>query len=116
MARERGKGSVYLLFSDLNAKYRFRAARFVQGKGYIPVYPTIMGDFFAIKEDRRKAIENSTALVRKCEEVWIFGGVDAGMQDQLTFARKAGKKVRHFLILTGEFWEREMEPAQKASG
>ncbi len=90
------KGSAYMLFNEQSAKYRFRAAKFAQEAGYVPVYPTIHGDFFKIKQDLRKAKDSRGEMIRKCDEVWVFGSLNASMWDQLNFARSLEKTVRSF--------------------
>jgi len=103
------KGSVYLLFNEANSKYRFRAAKFVMGKGFSPLYPSIEGDLFTVKTDRKKAVDSRTNLIRKSNEIWVFGEINATMWDLINYAKNLKKRVRHFYVLDGQFWEKEEE-------
>lgn len=101
------KGAIYLLFNDLNARYRFRAARFVQEQGFVPMYPTIVTDFFEVKNGSRgRGVDERTEILRKAEQVWVFGEISATMSDQITSARKLGKEVRYFSVDNGSFREK----------
>ena len=97
---------VYLLFSGITSQYRFRAAKFAQGKGFVPTYPSIAGDFFAIKSPLKRGVDERTLLIKKCDEVWVFGDVSASMASQITTAKHMGKSVRFFGVTKGEFWPR----------
>ena len=101
------KGTVFILFNDLNSRYRFRATKFVQGSGYIPVYPAIVGDFFEVNQKKPRGVDEKDRMIRKSDEMWVFGAVNSSMQDQIDLARRLRKKLRFFYVLNGQFWENE---------
>ena len=35
------------------------------------------------------------SLLAVCDEVWVFGDISAGMQQEITEAKKLGKRVRY---------------------
>jgi len=102
---QKRKGSVYILFNDQSSKFRFRAARFVQDSGYVPVYSTIMGDFFGIRQCPRKAKDSVVDMIRKCDHLWVFGKPNATMHDHINYAKSLGKGVKHFRVAPNEFIE-----------
>lgn len=106
------KKSAYLLFSEFDNRYRFKAARFAQAQGYIPTYPTIAADFFGAMSDTRS---NREDLVRKCDEMWIFGKINASMYDQVVNAKRLGKAVRFFHVFEGQFLEDDHDTILKES-
>ena len=99
------KLSAYLLINEQDSQFRFRATRFAQERGYVPVYPTIMGDFFDIKQNPRKAKDNRITLIRKSHEIWVFGDLSASMWDLVNYSISIGKKIRHFSIKSGKIIE-----------
>lgn len=99
------KSSVYLLYNTSNSKFRFRAARFIQDLGFVPVYSTIMTDFFGMKQDPRKAKDSRSSLIRKCEHVWVFGEINATMWDQINYAKSINKQIKYYDILPNSFKE-----------
>jgi len=98
-----------MLFSDLNSRYRFRAAKFVLGQGYVPTYPKIVGDFFTVENTvpRSRGTDERANLIKKCDQVWVFGQPNASMQTQIELAKNQGKAIKHFMVLNGQFWEKE---------
>ena len=105
------KGTVFILFNDLNSRYRFRAAKFVQGSGYVPVYPAIVGDFFEVNQKKFRGVDEKDQMIRKADEMWVFGAVNSSMQDQIELALRLKKKLRFFYVLNGQFWEKDQPQA-----
>jgi len=101
------KKTVYILFNELDSRWRFKATRFVQDQGFVPTYPTIVTDFFESIESKRA---QASDLIRKCDEVWIFGKVNASMHEQMVTARNMEKIVKFFTVYKGEFLEDNAEP------
>lgn len=101
------KRAVYILFNEMNSRYRFRATKFVMDHGFIPLYPTIVGDFFDIPE--RIRTPDRDRLLRQADEIWVFGDANTSMQGQITLARRLGKKVKHFQVHAGQFLEKEKQ-------
>lgn len=97
------KGTVYILFNGPDSSYRFRAAKFVQEQGYVPVYPAIMNDFFGVRKKNPKGMDERVMLVKKADQLWVFGKVTAAMLELITLAKNSGKQVRGFSIDNGEF-------------
>lgn len=99
------RGSAYLLFNGINSKYRFRATKFAIGKGFKPVYPSIIGDFFDVKQDKRKENYKTNGLIKNCKQVWVFGKPNASVWDHINFAKKFNKDIRFFKIEKDKFEE-----------
>ena len=109
------KRAVYILFNEMNSQYRFRATRFVMDQGHIPLYPTMVGDFFNLDRplhsvsgmsDRVRPPDRDRML-RQADEVWVFGDPSTSMQTQITLARRLGKPVKQFQVHLGGFLEKE---------
>lgn len=105
---EKKKSAVYILLNDMNAQYRFRATKFVLENSCIPMYPSIAKDFFDVKEEKgSRGTDEKSNLIRKCDQIWVFGDVNASMHDQIVLAKHLRKKVRKFSVVNGQFVEKD---------
>jgi len=107
MLKAKRKGAVYLLFNDINSRYRFRAAKFTLEKGFVPTYPAMIQDFFEMRGEGKKGMDSRASLMRKCDQLWVFGDISASMWDQINTAKHQGKQVKYFRVYGGEFVEME---------
>lgn len=67
--------------------------------GYMPVashllYPEILND--NDPDERELGLLFGLALLRMCDEVWVFGEVSEGMAKEIEEAKKLNKKLRMF--------------------
>ncbi|MBI4182148.1 MAG: hypothetical protein HY520_04240 [Candidatus Aenigmarchaeota archaeon] len=106
------KGTVYILFNELESRYRFKAAKFVLDAGFVPTYPSMVGDFFD-SVSRVKRVDKDD-LIRKCDELWVFGRLTATMQGQVSLAKRMGKPVKVFQVYGGQFIEELARARSKA--
>ena len=45
--------------------------------------------------ERELGLMFGLSLLAVCDEVWVFGEVSSGMQQEITEAKKLGKRVRY---------------------
>ena len=85
---------------EANVTAARRYSRFTLFYGALPMtphllYPQFMDD--TEPEEREMALHICLYWLDKCEELWIFGDViTSGMNREIAFAKKAGKRIRHF--------------------
>ena len=48
--------------------------------------------------DRDSVREGNNNLVKRCDEIWVFGAVSNGVLAEIQIAKERGKKVRYFAI------------------
>ena len=85
-------------------KWNIRNARryslYAIGQGVVPVTPHLMYTQYlddADPEHRAMAMECGISLLRRCSEIWVFGGrVSGGMRREIAFARRHNIAVRYF--------------------
>lgn len=82
---------------DRNVKAAIGYSQIVIEKGYMPVvshlmYPQILDD--NDPEERRLGLSFGLALLRVCDEVWVFGEVSEGMAQEIREARRLQKRIR----------------------
>ena len=73
--------------------------RRVISEGYMPVashllYPQILND--DDPEERNLGLLFGLALLRMCDEVWVFGEVSSGMAQEIEEAKRLKKPLRYF--------------------
>ena len=84
---------------ERNAALAISYCRRVIEKGYMPVashllYPQILND--SIPEERELGLLFGLALLRMCDEVWVFGKISSGMAQEIEEAKRLKKPLRYF--------------------
>lgn len=85
---------------ERNLENARRYSRFAVDSGMIPVAPHLLFPQFlddANDEERQLGIFFGLVLLRKCEELWVFGTrYSKGMRAEIAKARKHGMPIRFF--------------------
>ena len=89
---------------DKNVAAAIRYCRYVIEKGFMPVashllYPRILDD--SDPAERELGLLFGLALLRDCDEVWVFGPVSAGMVGEMEEAKRLDKPVRYVKEVDG---------------
>lgn len=83
-----------------NTKRALDYCRIAAKQDVVPIAPhTIFTQFLddCDPEQRRIGMKMGVALLKRCEELWVFGDViSAGMRSEITVAVKHGIPVRYF--------------------
>ena len=58
------------------------------------LYPQILND--NIPEERELGLMFGLALLRTCDEVWVFGSVTSGVAREIEEAKRLKKQIRYF--------------------
>lgn len=82
---------------DANVKAAISYCRLVIDKGYMPIashllYPQILND--NDPEERELGIMFCLALLRDCDEVWVFGELSPGVAREIEEARRLNKRLK----------------------
>lgn len=88
--------SMYTGDIDVNTKNAVSFCRQVIAEGYMPVashllYPQMLND--NNPAERELGMMFGLALMRMCDEVWVFGSVSSGMAQEIEEAKKLNKKL-----------------------
>lgn len=74
---------------------------YVLRQGCIPVNPFRIFDYFLSDRVDRNLIRNgNNEMIKRCDELWVFGNVSDGVLFEIYMCRKMGKTVRFFNIAT----------------
>ena len=82
---------------DTNVKNAIRYCRLVIDRGYMPIashllYPRILRDDDPV--ERELGMLFGLALLRDCDEVWVFGKVSPGVAREIEEAKRLQKRIR----------------------
>lgn len=93
------KPLVYTAMSKHLFYYRMFISVFVLEKGCVPLNPFMVFDYFLLDSvDRDLVREGNNNLVKRCDEVWVFGSISNGVLAEIQIANELNKKVRYFEI------------------
>lgn len=84
---------------DANVAAAISYCRRVIDEGYMPIashllYPQILND--NNPEERELGLMFGLALLRLCDEVWVFGSVSQGVAREIEEAKRLKKRLRYF--------------------
>lgn len=72
---------------------------FVLENGGVPLNPFMVFDYFLLDAvDRDLVREGNNNLVKRCDEIWVFGAASNGVLAEIQIANEQGKIVRFFAI------------------
>lgn len=90
---------VYSACSKHYFYFRQYISKFVLDKGCVPLNPFMIFEYFMLDTVERDVVRNANNnLVRKSDEVWVFGPVSDGVLAEIVLAKKKGKPVKYFKI------------------
>ena len=96
---QKDKPLVYTAMSKHLFYYRMFISAFVLEQGGVPLNPFMIFDYFLLDTvDRDLVREGNNNLVKRCDEIWIFGTVSNGVLAEIQIANGQGKTVRYFAI------------------
>ena len=90
---------VYTAMSKHLFYFRMFISVFVLERGGVPLNPFMIFDYFMLDAvDRDIVREGNNNLVKRCDELWVFGAVSNGVLVEIQIANEQGKPVRYFAI------------------
>ncbi len=93
------KPLVYTAMSKHLFYYRMHISKFVLENGGVPLNPFMIFDYFLLDSvDRNLVREGNNNIVKKSEELWVFGNVSNGVLAEIQIAKKMKKPVKYFKI------------------
>lgn len=93
------KPLVYTAMSKHLFYYRMHISKFVLEQGGVPLNPFMIFDYFLLDSvDRDSIREGNNNLVKRADELWVFGTVSNGVLAEIKIAKKMEKPVKYFKI------------------
>jgi hypothetical protein len=96
---QKDKPLVYTALSKHLFYYRMFISKFVLEQGGVPLNPFMVFDYFLLDSvDRDLVREANNVVVKRSDEVWVFGAVSNGVLAEIKIAKDMGRTVRYFAI------------------
>lgn len=90
---------IYTALSKHLFYFRSHISKFVFDNSGIPVNVFMMFDYFLLDTVERDVIRGSDQkLLKRCDEVWVFGAVSNGVLVEILTAKQLGHTIRYFKV------------------
>jgi hypothetical protein len=97
---QKDKPLVYTAMSKHLFYFRMHISSFVLENGGVPLNPFMVFDYFLQDTvDRDLVREGNNNLVKRSDELWIFGPVSNGVLAEVQIANENNKPVRYFAVV-----------------
>jgi hypothetical protein len=74
-------------------------SKYVLENGGVPLNPFMIFDYFLLDCVGRDLVrEGNNNLVKRCDELWVFGSVSNGVLAEIKIAKSMGKVIGYFSI------------------
>jgi 8-oxo-dGTP pyrophosphatase MutT (NUDIX family) len=99
LALRQDKNLIYTAMSKHYFYYRMFVSKFVLERAAVPLNPFMIFDYFLLDTiDRNVIREANNNLVKKADEIWVFGPISNGVLAEIQIAKGLNKRVRFFKI------------------
>lgn len=106
------KKLVYTALSKKFFYFRYHIVKYVLEQGMVPLNPFTSFDYFLLDTVERDCVRSANnTLVRRADELWVFGDVSDGVLAEIQQAKQQAKPTRYFKIVESRFIE-EIQLAQ----
>ena len=90
---------MYTAMSKHYFYYRMFISSFVLEAGGVPLNPFMIFDYFLHDGvDRDLVREGNNNIVKRADEIWVFGPVSNGVLAEIQIAKQLEKPIRYFAI------------------
>ncbi len=94
---------IYTAISKHYFYFRQHISKFVLEHNCVPLNPFMIFEYFMLDTVDRDLIRNANNnLVKKADELWVFGPVSDGVLAEIRLAKKLSKPIRYFKIIKSE--------------
>jgi hypothetical protein len=93
------KSLIYTAMSKHLFYYRMYISKFVLENGGVPLNPFMIFDYFLLDSvDRDLVRGGNNNLVKRADEIWVFGAVSNGVLAEIKIAKELKKTIKYFKI------------------
>lgn len=90
---------IFAAMSKRNFYLREHIIKFILEQGFTPTCAFMMFSYFLLDTvERRKLIRANNDLIKRSDELWVFGEISSGVQKEIDLAKSLGQKVKYFEI------------------
>ena len=92
-----------IIFTAMSKHYfyfRQHISQFVLKQNCVPLNPFMLFEYFLLDTVDRDSIRNANNnLVKKSDELWVFGPISDGVLVEIKLAKSLDKPIRYFKIV-----------------
>ena len=90
---------VFAAMSKRNFYLREHIIKFVLEEGVTPTCAFMMFSYFLLDTvDRNKLIDANNDLIRKSDELWVFGDISNGVVEEIRLAKSLDKPIKYYSL------------------
>jgi len=90
---------VYTAHSKHFFYFREHISRFVLENNAVPLNPFMLFHYFMLDTVERDSVRNANnTIVKKSDEIWVFGPVSDGVLAEIKLAKEMKKPVKYFAV------------------
>ncbi len=90
---------VYTAASKHLFYFRAHISKYALEQGAVPLNPFMIFDYFFLDTvDRDLVRKGNNNLVRRADEVWVFGDVSNGVLAEILLAKSLAKPIKYFRV------------------
>ncbi len=94
---------IYPAFSKHLFYFRQHISKFVLENNGVPLNPFMIHEYFMLDTiDRDKIRESNNTLVKRADEIWVFGELSNGVIAEINLAKQEKKPIRYFVVLNAK--------------
>jgi hypothetical protein len=91
---------IYPAISKHYFYFRQHISKFILEQNCVPLNPFMIFEYFMMDTVDRDLIRNANNnLVKKADELWVFGPISDGMLAEIKLAKQLKKPIRYFKII-----------------
>ncbi len=91
---------IYSAISKHCFYFRMHISKFILEQNCVPLNPFMIFEYFMLDAVDREIIRNANNnLVKKADELWVFGPISDGVLEEIKLTKQMNKPVRYFKIL-----------------
>lgn len=94
---------VYPAFSKHYFFFRMFISKYVLEKNCVPLNPFMIWEYFLLDSVPRQKVKNgNNTLVKRADEIWVFGPISDGVLEEIRLAKKEKKPIKYFAIINSK--------------
>ncbi len=83
--------------------FKMHISKFILDKKYVPLNPFMIFEYFLLDTVDRNIIRNANNnLVKKSDELWVFGSISDGVLAEINLAKQLNKPIRYFTVINSK--------------
>lgn len=93
---------VFAAMSKSNFYLREHIIKYILEKGFTPTCAFMMFSYFLLDTvERKKLIRANNDLIRRSDELWVFGEISDGVDKEIKLAKRRNMPIRYYDIKDG---------------